>query len=74
MRKVIIVAALAAAGQMGATACAENPTPGGGSTTPTPTEATGGADETSQVCAEAIAEGTAAATELAHHQRDGPGL
>jgi hypothetical protein len=63
MRRLMIVAALAAAGLLGASACADNSTPGGGTTT-SPTSTGAGADETAQVCTEAMAEGAAVATEL----------
>ena len=67
MRKFMIVAVMAAAG-LGAAACADNsndPPVGGTATTAATTTTTAVAvDETKQVCAEAMAEGTAAATEF----------
>jgi len=63
MRRLMIVAALAAAGLGAAAACADNsPQP---SATSAPAPATSAAaDETKQVCTEAMAEATAASAEI----------
>jgi hypothetical protein len=66
MRRLMIVAALAAAGLVGAAACADNTPEPAASSAPAPATSAppAAADETKQVCAEAMAEATAATTEI----------
>jgi hypothetical protein len=66
MRRLMIVAALAAAGLGAAAACADNsPQPPATSAPPPASSAPpAAADETKQVCTEAMAEATAASTEI----------
>jgi hypothetical protein len=65
MRRLLIVAALAAAGLVGAAACADNTPEPSASSAPAATSAPPvAADDTKQVCTEAMAEATAATTEI----------
>jgi hypothetical protein len=61
MRKLVIVAALAAAA-LGASAACSSSSPSSSATSAPATSAA--ADQTKEICAQAIAEGTAAATEF----------
>jgi hypothetical protein len=65
MRRLMIVAVLAAAGLGAAAACADNsPQNDATSAPPATTAPPAAADETKQVCTEAMAEATAAGTEI----------
>src|SRR5688572_8168029 len=65
MRRLMIVAALAAAGLGAVAACADNsPQPPATSAPPASSAPPAAADETKQVCTEAMAEATAASTEI----------
>ena len=66
MRRLMIVAVLAAAGLGAAAACADNSPQTGATSAPPPATSAppAAADETKQVCTEAMAEATAAGTEI----------